>query len=58
MMLTEKDKEAMETKSQIQKQLSKIVHRTWYIFDEDKKLKCKDTLKHTMKHKTAASNIQ
>ena len=43
--MTEKDKELMDTKGQIQKQLGKIVHRTWYIFDPEKKAKAKDTYK-------------
>ena len=30
------DKVALETKNKIQKQLNKIVHRTWYIFDKTK----------------------
>ena len=42
-LITEKDKEIMDIKEQVQKQLGKIVHRTWYIFDEDKKKKAADT---------------
>eukprot|EP00347_Sterkiella_histriomuscorum_P024380 403331322 len=45
LLLTEKDKEEIETKKQIQKQLSKIVHRTWYIFDPEKQGRAKDTFK-------------
>lgn len=44
-ILTDKDQEIMETKSQIQKQLSKIVHRTMYIFDPDKRKKSRETFK-------------
>lgn len=42
-MLTEKEKEDMETRKEIQHQLQKIVHRTWYIFDPDKQKNAKDT---------------
>jgi hypothetical protein len=44
-MLTEKDKELMATRSQIHSQLAKIVHRTWYIFDPDRKAKARDTFR-------------
>ena len=42
-MLTEKDKEEMETRKEIQGQLQKIVNRTWYIFDPEKQRQVKDT---------------
>ena len=43
--MTEKDRELMETRVQIQKQLQKIVHRTWHIFDPEKKVKAKENYK-------------
>jgi len=43
--ISEKERELMETRAQIQRQLGKIVHRTWYIFDPEKKEQAKDTFK-------------
>jgi len=44
-MMSEKDKMKLETKQKIQGQLQKIVHRTWYIFDPEKKKIALNTFK-------------
>lgn len=36
-MLSDKEQEDLKTKSEIQRQLMKIVHRTWNIFTPEKK---------------------
>ena len=38
-LLNQSEKDKLQKKSEIEKRLQKIVHRTWYIFDPSKKKK-------------------
>jgi hypothetical protein len=44
-ILSDGEIEQMETKKKIQRQLMKIVHRTWYIFDPEKQKQVGNTFK-------------